>query len=231
VGEFSFILAALATGLDVLPEDANSLILAAAIISITLNPFLFKNLDWLEGVMSRRPGFTAFAGRREPAGEQAVTASRHVIVCGYGRSGSSLVRSLGARNLPFVVVDNDPFVYERAREAGYTCVFGDAVQPVVLQQAQIAEARAVAVTFANQPAGPLAVQNARDLNANLDIVARGTGADSHVLLREAGADEVVDADFEASLEFVRHVLHRFGVDAREITSLQQRWRGEYYRVP
>jgi K+:H+ antiporter len=231
VGEFSFILAALATGLDVLPEDANSLILAAAIISITLNPFLFRNLDWLEGVMSRWPGFTAFAGRREPAGEQAVTASRHVIVCGYGRSGSSLVRSLGARNLPFVVVDNDPFVYERAREAGYNCVFGDAVQPVVLQQAQIAEARAVAVTFANQPAGPLAVQNARDLNPDLDIVARGTGADSHVLLREAGADEVVDADFEASLEFVRHVLHRFGVDAREITSLQQRWRGEYYRVP
>jgi hypothetical protein len=50
------------------------------------------------------------------------------------------------------------------------------------------------------------------------------------LLRRAGSSEVVDPEFEASLEFVRHVLHRFGVDGREIAALQTRWRAEYYRI-
>jgi K+:H+ antiporter len=230
VGEFSFILAALGTSLEVLPEEANSLVLAGAIISITLNPLLFRNLERAEAALSGWRGLVEFADRRQPEAEAAaILLRRHVIICGFGRSGSSLARSLSARNLPFVVVENDPFVFDRARAAGYTCVFGDAVQHVVLEQAQISQARTVAVTFAGQPAAPLTVQTANDLNPDVDIVARGTGQDSHLLLRDAGAAEVVDADFEASLEFVRHVLHRFGVDAREITSLQQRWRREYYR--
>jgi voltage-gated potassium channel Kch len=98
----------------------------------------------------------------------------------------------------------------------------------VLEQAQVDEARGLAVTFANQPAGVLTVQNAKNLNPELNVVARGIGTDLRRLLRSAGANEVVDGDFEASLEFVRHVLQRFGTDAREIVALQARWRAEYY---
>jgi CPA2 family monovalent cation:H+ antiporter-2 len=75
----------------------------------------------------------------------------------------------------------------------------------------------------------LTVQNARRLNPDIDAVARGSGPDTHRLLRQAGASEVVDPEFEASLEFVRHVLHRYGVDGREIAALQSRRRAEHYR--
>jgi voltage-gated potassium channel Kch len=86
----------------------------------------------------------------------------------------------------------------------------------------------MAVTFASQPAGILTVQNAKTLNPELNVVARGVGAEVRNMLRRAGANEIVDGDFEASLEFVRHVLQRFGTDAREILALQARWRAEYY---
>jgi CPA2 family monovalent cation:H+ antiporter-2 len=230
VGEFSFILASLALGLDLLPVEANSVILAGSIISITLNPFLFRNVDLLEEWMSRWDWLREFADRRRPRAEAELTVRRHVIICGFGGAGSSLARSLQGRGLPFVIVENDPFVYERARVQGYNSVFGDATRAVVLQQARVTEARGVAVTFAQQPSGPLTVQNAKTLNPNVDIVARGSGPETHNLLREAGATEVVDPQFEASLEFVRHVLHRYGVDGREISALQARWRSEYYRA-
>ena len=116
---------------------------------------------------------------------------------------------------------------ERVRATGLTCIFGDASQAIVLEQAQVHEAQTLAVTFADQPEASITVQNARRINSRLNVVAHGSGLEAYRLLREAGAAEVVDADFEASLEFVRHVLHRYGIDAREISALQMGWRAEY----
>jgi CPA2 family monovalent cation:H+ antiporter-2 len=231
VGEFSFILAGLATALGLLPPDATSLILAGSILSITLNPLLFRHVDEVEEKLRPWGWLTRISERRAPRAESSLSLRRHVVICGYGRAGASLARSLSGRDLPFVIVESDPFVYERARTAGHPCVFGDATLPAVLEQALVADARSVAVTFRGEPQGPLTVRNARVLNPDVDIVARGSGAESHRLLREAGAAEVVDEFFEASIEFVRHVLHRYGIDGREITALQARWRAEYYRSP
>jgi CPA2 family monovalent cation:H+ antiporter-2 len=231
IGEFSFILAAMSLSLGLLPHEANSAILAGALISITLNPFIFRKVDELEDVVRRWHWFAGFAERRQPEQNQALALRRHVIVCGFGRSGAGLARSLHGRDLPFVVVENDPFVVERVSAAGYNCVFGDATIPAVLEQAGATRARTLAVTFSGEPAAPLAVRNAQALNPHLDVVARGAGPESHAILREAGATEVVDPYFETSVEFVRHVLHRYGIDAREISALQARWRAEYYRAP
>jgi CPA2 family monovalent cation:H+ antiporter-2 len=151
-----------------------------------------------------------------------------VIICGYGQTGSNLARILQGRGLPFVVIENDPFVFDRAQAAGHSCVYGDATQEVVLERAGVAEARTLAVTFASHPSTAITVRNARELNPALNIVARGFGTESHLMLRQAGAAEVVEPDFESSLEFVRHVLQRYGIDAREIGQLQMRWRAEHY---
>lgn len=211
-----------------LPAEATSLLLAGSILSITINPLLFRNLGRMEHQVVRWLAFSRFAERRLPETEQALALRRHVVICGYGRSGYNLVRILTGRNLPYVVVENDPFVFQRAQAAGIACVFGDASNPLVLEQTQIDEARTLAVTFATHPTSPITVQNARRLNPNLNIVARGYGPESHSLLRQVGAAEVVDPYFESSMEFVRHVLQRYGIDAREIVQLQMRWRAEHY---
>jgi CPA2 family monovalent cation:H+ antiporter-2 len=154
---------------------------------------------------------------------------RHAVICGHGATGSSLARSLAGRGLPFVVIENDPYIFERMRAAGVPGVFGDASRPDILEQAGISDARLCAMTFSSLSDSLRTAQAARLLNPRIDIVARSTG-DGLALLRRAGASEVVDPEFEASLEFVRHVLHRFGIDGREIGALQTRWRADYYRV-
>jgi CPA2 family monovalent cation:H+ antiporter-2 len=228
VGEFSFILAALGMQLGLLPELGSNLILAAAIISIGVHPFVMGSIVGLERRLQSFNWLHRLAGRAQPHDQVELNIRRHVIICGYGRSGSNLARVLRGRNVPHVVVENDPFVYERARNDGVPVIFGDAGLPAVLEQAQIDEARGMAVTFANQPAGVLTVQNAKTLNPAINVVARGVGGEVRNMLRRSGANEIVDGDFEASLEFVRHVLQRFGTDAREILALQARWRAEYY---
>jgi K+:H+ antiporter len=154
---------------------------------------------------------------------------RHVVICGYGDSARGLVRSLRGRSLPFVVIENNPYVFDSVRrnDPDLPFIYGDATRSEVLELARIHEARIVAVTFPDPEAVRIVAANARAVNSRLDVVARGT-PQTHGLLRRAGSSEVVDPNFEASLEFVRHVLHRFGVDGREITALQTRWRAEYY---
>ncbi len=142
-----------------------------------------------------------------------------MVICGYGGSAGALVRSLHGRNLPFVVLDNNPFILERVKqtEPDLPFIYGDATRPETLELAHVSEARAVAITFPNAEDAQLISQSARAANRRVDIVVRGSKV-SHTLLRRAGASEVVDPEFEASLEFVRHVLHRFGVDGREISA-------------
>jgi CPA2 family monovalent cation:H+ antiporter-2 len=229
IGEFSFILAALATTLGVLPDEAISLVLGGAIISITLNPFIFGRVDQAEDLARRWSWFERFSNRRYQGPEVELAVRRHVVICGYGRTGANLARTLAGRGLPFVIIENNPFVYERAREGGVPGVLGDCTQPVVLEQARIRDARTIAVTFDSVSDAPLTAQQARNLNPGVDVIARSAGADASRLLREAGATEVVDPHFETSIEFVRHVLHLYGVDAREITALQTQRRVEYYR--
>jgi CPA2 family monovalent cation:H+ antiporter-2 len=228
IGEFSFILVALAISLDTLPEEATSLILGGALISITLNPFVFHLSEALERRLAAWPSLVAYANRRLPESIAAPSLRRHVVICGYGRAGSNLARTLAGRQLPFIAIENNPFVFERARLAGVPIVFGDSTSPVVLEEAYISDSRALAVTFGNHPDTEITVQNAKRLNPAVDVVARAEDAEAYASLRDAGANEIIDPAFEAGVEFVRHILHRYGIDSREIAAVQTRRRAENY---
>ena len=235
VGEFSFVISRVALDEGVINQALESSFLAAAIISILLNPFLV----WLGPAalarLSRTDGLRTML-QGAPAVLQAETGQieslgRHVIICGYGSAAAAVVRSLRGRGLAFVVIENNPLIFDAVRQLddGVPFIFGDATRPEVLELARVKEARILAVTFESPADAPLAVANAKSLNPSLDVVARGAFA-SHTPLRHAGSSEVVDPGFETSLEFVRHVLHRYGVDAREIGAMQLRWRAEHYNA-
>lgn len=230
VGEFSFVIARVALAADVISADLGSALLAAAMISIIINPALVSIGPRLGEHLTRMRIFAPAPVPTELLNpEQTGELRRHVVICGYGGSAQTLVKSLSGRRLPLVVIDNNPFIYDRVREESpdLNFVYGDATRPEVLELARIRDARVLAVTIPGPLDSQITISTARTLNPSINVVARGT-FESHALIREAGANEVIDPEFEASLEFVRHVLHRFGVDAREIGALQARWRAEYY---
>jgi CPA2 family monovalent cation:H+ antiporter-2 len=228
-GEFSFVLARVGIEEGAIDSDLNSTFLGAAMVSIILSSLLLRlSPAMLRGLQTlpATGGLFVEPVRAHTGGAEGLR--RHVVICGYGDAGRELAEAVQRRGFRCLVVDLNPYVISDLRRRQVPCVYGDASQPEVLQQCYLESAQVMAVTVPELAAAQLAVANARAINPSLDIIARGRGPESHAVLKEAGATEVVHPEFEGGLEFVRHTLHRYGAHSTEIASALARRRIDYY---
>ncbi|MHA3773411.1 cation:proton antiporter [Verrucomicrobiota bacterium sgz303538] len=226
IGEFSFILAALAKGLKILPSEAISALVVASVISITLNPLLYRAIDpvmqWLE-----RRGFA----RKAPltnADELPVLdeAAHRVVVIGYGPIGRTLSRILRDTGIEVVVVEMNLDTVKELREAGLPVVYGDAAQREILHHAGIekAEGLIIAARIAPQPV----VQTARELNPKISILTRATYLKESEDLRKAGANAVFASEGEIALSMTAFLLRELGASDEQIDRERDRVREELF---
>ena len=115
----------------------------------------------------------------------------HVVICGFGRTGSMLARELKAGKAQFVIIEPDHDRYVEAKELGYLVIHGDAAEEAVLKQAGIERARALATVVASDPANVFVTLSARALNSEVQIIARGEEPSTEKKLFQAGASAVV----------------------------------------
>ena len=153
----------------------------------------------------------------------------HAVICGFGRVGRELAEAFNRRGLRYLVVEYNPLVVRRLRAEGVPVVYGDASRPAVLEHAHLEGARLLAVLMPDALATEEATRHGRRLNPRLDIVARARDGRDVERLRRAGATEVVQPEFEASIEVVRHALHRYGVTSQELAHVTSGRRDAYYR--
>ncbi len=200
IGEFSFILITLGLSLNLLPETARDLVLAGAILSITLNPAIFYFADVLR---KRRLAREAAKVDPAPTGDDTtadtpyhVTETDHVIVVGYGRVGKRVADALAEQGVAVVVTEADMERVEMIRAAGRTAILGNAVRDEVLAAAGAAQARHLIVAVPNGLEAGEIVAHARKLNPSLRIVARAH-LDSEVdYIKAHGADRVIMGERE-----------------------------------
>lgn len=225
IGEFSFILAQEARDLNIVGAADERMILAVSAGTLLLSPFVFQGMSW------GAPRF--LRGRENAALEVDADTVRsvrrgHTIVCGYGRLGAELVDALQRRGFACVVIDNDPAFVRTARALGIDAIFGEAGSSEILHLAGVERARILAVAMSDPLAAETAVRVGRAANPRLDIIARARSRDQLQHLRGLGATEVVQPEFEAGLEMIRHILHRNGLDQRQTSAVVQRRRERYY---
>src|SRR5271163_1046020 len=115
----------------------------------------------------------------------------HIIVCGYGRIGVELAKALKDGRAPYVVLEQDERRVAQARDAGHRCLQGDATNEATLLDAGIARARALASVLPNDAANVFITLSARNLNARIEIIARGDAVSTERKLIHAGATKVV----------------------------------------
>ncbi|MDH4465749.1 MAG: cation:proton antiporter [Acidovorax sp.] len=217
IGEFSFILMGLGASLGLLPPEAASLVLAGALISMALNPLLFRAIAPLQKWLLARSALARRLEQRDdplaelPMSTDARYLARQVVLVGYGRVGRRVAQALSANDVPFVVAEQNRELVEALRKAGLAAVFGDAADPAVLIQAHIARASMLVVTT---PAGvnvqPI-IAAAQALNPHIETVVRGHSADEADRIAQATGSAVFMADEALAQSMSRHVLERTGM--------------------
>ncbi len=207
IGEFSFIVGQAGVSLDLIDRDQYSIILAAAVLSIMVNPVMFGLIPATERALLRLP----YVGTRMRRAEPGITAhddslSDHVVVVGYGRVGHQTVRALRELDTPLLIVDLAAPSVEEAEAEGLTALFGDASNSKILDHAGLNRAKALVVLLPSQTAAELVVAAARDLAPDLAIIARAGTLEGVRRLHELGARHVINPELEGGLEIVRHTL-------------------------
>jgi CPA2 family monovalent cation:H+ antiporter-2 len=216
VGEFSFILAGLGMSLRLLPKEAQSLILAGALISMALNPLVFTAVEPIQRWLLRHPRLSE---RLEPAANplaelpmstEARFLSNQVVLVGWGRVGKRIADALSAEGIPFVVAESNRELVEMLRARGVPAVWGDATVPDVLIQAHIRDARALVIATPETVQVRKMTEVARALNPDVDVVVRSHNAEEAERLRNDGIGTVFVGETELARAMTRHVLGLVG---------------------
>ena len=178
IGEFSFILAALGVSLGLLPPEGQSLIVAGALLSITLNPVAFWSARRINDWILERPRLRDLLERPAgplpdvPRGVRTESLHDHAIIVGFGRVGGAIGDMLAEQSLPFVVVEQSRELVQSLRKRGVAAFFGDASRPHVLEQANVRRARLVVVTAPDPFKSRAIITVARKANPAIDTVVR-----------------------------------------------------------
>jgi len=221
VGEFSFVLGQAGLETGVMSENLYSLILSSAILTILFTPIALKlagmGYSWLSASRLLAPLMQFGSDKALIDVKEAL--SNHVVICGHGRTGSNLANILQKYNLPYIIVELNPQIISELRDQGVPCIYGDAGNTQILSMAHINQARVLALTCPDPMAEMTATSYARRINPQIDIIAASHEEQTTRRLQRLGVSEIIEPAFEASLEFVRHTLSYYRVDALEIEGI------------
>jgi CPA2 family monovalent cation:H+ antiporter-2 len=210
IGEFSFILASLGVGLDILPERARDLILAGAILSILLNPLCFAVIDVMVPWLDRRRGIAP--AHRTAAPDAVVeplnptSLADHAVLVGHGRVGSVISAALAEHGQPFLVIEENAETADSLRPRGVEVLAGPSTPAALLEAANVAAARWLLVAIPNAFEAGQYVQQARAANAALQIIARAHTDAEVEHLQSLGADVTIMAERETARAMVAHAF-------------------------
>ena len=230
IGEFSFILAGLGVALGLLPPEGRDLILAGAMLSITLNPLVFVAAERSAAWLQARPGLRArleqpgdlLAGARP--GADASKWRGHAVIVGYGRVGGPIGRALNEQDLPFVIVESNRWRAEELRAQGLPVVWGDAAAPGVLEAAHVEHARLLVIAAPDGFQARRILELARRGNPGIDTVVRTHGDSDLAYLQRQGVGMVLMGERELAFGMMDYALRSFGLSEDRVRLIVQGFR-------
>lgn len=217
IGEFSFILASLGVQLKLLPIEGMELIIAGSLISIAVNPFLFKVIKPLQSWMCLK---ALWVDKVEPSDDPLVQLpvstdekflSGQVVLVGYGKVGKRIERILARQGLPYVVIDYDRDLIDHLRKRSIAAVYGDASEPNVLIQAHIARAGMLVITTSDTFNSRQITHIAHQVNPKIEIAVRTQSEEEASLLKQELSAKFFFHEREVAHGMIRHILNRFGM--------------------
>ncbi|WP_437186008.1 cation:proton antiporter [Planctomicrobium sp. SH668] len=227
VGEFSFILSDVAARFGLMSEASHSVLVAAAILTITINPLIFRFVPDIENWLRRRPKLWRILNYRtdqrmrranlnvsQEIASQA-PETRLAVVIGYGPVGRSVNHMLREAGLQTVIIDMNMDAVTETNRNGQLAVYGDGSREAVLEKAGVGRASHLVVTLPQSSDISTIIHAARSLNPKIRVLVRARYLQDRVHLEEAGASAAVFEEGEAAVALSRLVLADFGA-SREV---------------
>ena len=239
VGEFSFVLAKSALGLELISNDAYQVFLASSILTMVLTPLLIGVAPKVTAKILRRPDMQTAEAATDDGSEHDDTENAngiirdgrllkdHLIIIGFGIGGQIMAHGAKSCGIPYIISEMNPTTVEKYRSTE-PIRHGDASFPLVLEHLGAPTARALAI-LTSDPAGSRAIiANARAMNPSLHIIVRTRFLGNLNSYKEVGANEVIPEEFETSLEVFARVLNHYLVPRQTIDQYVSAIRRENY---
>jgi monovalent cation:H+ antiporter-2, CPA2 family len=214
---------------DIISADQYGLILATSLGSILLAPLLLAAGPRLVEVAEYLPGVASQEHELEGPEPSGETPTGQIVLIGYGRVGAVLGEGFASRGLEFSVIEINPAIVREARRQGIHAFYGDASSDRLLVRAGIEQAETLVIAIPDLVITQAAIRHAKRLNPSINVVARANAANEVEILQAAGADWVVQPEFEAGMELLHHVLLHHDVGITEADSLVESSRESFYR--
>ncbi len=229
MGEFSFLLSSAALSARLIEPGQYSLILAGSVLSILLNPLVFRGMPRVEAALQHFPGlWRRLDERGAPIVPPVQTLEGHVVVVGYGRVGHHVVQVLERLGVARLVVDAEGTRVAELEHQGVPALLADAANSEVLHHTGLERARALVVTLPDEAAAEIVVATAREIAPELPIIARASTREGVARLAELGAQDVIHPELEGGLEILRYTLLRLKVPPSEVQQYTDAVRRDHY---
>jgi len=228
-GEFGLVLIGLGAARDVVDPVVAQVTTAGMLLSMLLAPLLIQHSDRLVMRFSKAEWMLRALQLHQVA-VQSLASERHIIICGYGRTGQSLARFLQRADVSYVALDLDPDRVREAAAAGETVVYGDASRRETLVAAGISRAAALIISYSDTASSLKVLHVAHEVAPAVPVVVRTADDTELDRLTQAGAAEVVPETFESSLILASNALLLVGVPVRRVLTLLRDVRKERYRL-
>jgi CPA2 family monovalent cation:H+ antiporter-2 len=221
IGEFSFILSQVARDHGMMPPEGHHVLVATAMISITLNPLLFASLPAIERWLQRRPRWWAVLNSRANRQLERTNAAAHeqiagadkplAVIVGYGPVGRVVDALLRDTGLETVIVDLNMDTIQSLSSHGRIAIYGDASRMDILEEAGIKRAAYLVITLPHLSIRAPLVLAARQLNPQVEVIVRARYLSEREALDRVGATTVIFEEGEAGIALARQVMRRRGV--------------------
>ena len=238
IGEFSFILSTVGRELKLFPVEGTQALVAAAIVSISINPLIYRTTDplaaWLLGnarlrLWLKKRRRTQKVDDRQP--EDDAPSPYRAVIIGYGPIGRTLVRLLRENEVEPTVIDLNFEAVQLARRQGIAAVYGDTTQPDTLKEANTALSGTLILSASNLNGSAEVIRLARLLNPKIRVLARVGYVAELRALKNAGADVVFSGEGEVALALSTAVLRELGATGEQIDRERERVRKELVEIP
>lgn len=224
IDEDAFILMSAALANKIISPTDYLFVISGILITLVITPIVIKSKDSMyngirQFIKKNLPFLDSYISRKLDSNQSPIDQlqiKNHIVICGYGRIGSYIGRALIMADIPFVAIDYNLHIVEKAKRSGINIIYGDPSDIDILDYAQVDDATLLILAVPDIITQESIILNAKKLNRNIFLISRVHREKEQLRMKDLGANLVIHPEFEASLSIIKKIYLWNKMDKAEI---------------